>query len=184
MREVEVFPDSPVGKVRFFLIDTRDKMALECRCARHGGRLVRLFALGNFRVFPKSLVRDDLVSKFIQRAMKAAPAAGATAPPDAYFAEAYPAVWEFVTVTHVDLDGLEMKRQTATMSIFAQDGLWKVFLNDRETKQCVCVAAVTFTALLEVLEATLQGDEVPWRAMTQAGGTARQKAPRKPTGQG
>ncbi len=119
------------------------------------------------------------MSEYLKKALQSAPPAGAGAPMDGYFAETYPAVWEFLTLAEIDLGDLRQKRQTATLSVFVQDALWKVFLNDRQTQQCVCVAARTFTALLEALEATLTSDEVPWRVMSPVGGTTRQKGVRK-----
>lgn len=184
MRKRRVYPDSAVGKVQFFLLDYPDKMALECVCSRYGGRLVRLFVEGDWRQYPLLLNRDRVVSEFIKKAIKSAPPPGCGAPPDAFFAEQYPAVWDFLTLSVIDMDGLEMKRLTSTLSIFTQDGLWKCFLNDRDRQKCLCVAAITFTALLEALEAALTSDETPWRDMLQGGSTTRQKGRGKPTGQG
>lgn len=179
MREVEVYAGRKVGKVRFFLRDDGGKISLECVCSRHRGRLAYFFAYGNWRVLPLLRMRDQLVSSFINRALRSVPESSCGAPGDPYFADSYPALWDFLTVTRFEVDGKTETRQVATLSIFTQDAMWKAFLNERESRRCLCVAAPTFTALWEALEATLTSDNVPWRAMNSDGSTARQKPPRK-----
>lgn len=179
MREIEVYADYPMRGVQFFLRDYRDKIVFEAVCRRHGARIVRFFSLGNFRVWPLVLKRDDLVSDFIKRALKSMPQNGAASVPDEHFRETYPALFDFMTVTRIDLDGREAARLTATVNVFVQDGFFKAFLNDRQTGRSLCVAAVTFTRLWEALEEALTSDEVPWRQRNEDGSTTRQKGRRR-----
>lgn len=179
VKRQEVYPDCRDRRLKFFLTDFRDKLTLECVCRRHGGRVAFYFVNGNWRVTPYVERREALVSELLKRALRAAGSPNGGLPDDPVFMEACPAVWEFLTVTEIDLVDLKQKRQTSTLSLFVQDGMWKVFLNDRETQRCVCVAARSLAALWDTLEACLTSDEVPWRAMTAMGGTTRQKGGRK-----
>lgn len=119
------------------------------------------------------------MSSFIKRALASVPQNGAAPLADAHFQETYPALFEFMTCTRIDLDGREQSRLTATVNVFVQDGFFKAFLNDRQTGRSLCVAAVTFTRLWEALEEALTSDEVPWRLRQEDGSTTRQKGRRR-----
>lgn len=55
-------------------------------------------------------------------------------------------------------------RDPSTMSIFTDGPLWKVFLNERNSRQSLCVTAATHAELLAVLETSLGSGCADWRA--------------------
>lgn len=74
----------------------------------------------------------------------------------------YPTLAEFLTSTAYDGD-LPGSRQTATLLIFAQDGMWKACLRDRQEMRSAWVAAALFNDLLPVLENALGDAGLVWR---------------------
>lgn len=84
---------------------------------------------------------------------------GVAAPPG-NLAETHPNLSEHLTATQYE-DG--SPRQTSTILAFAQDGLWKACLRDREEGRCLWVAASAYELLIDALEAMLCDPEAIWR---------------------
>lgn len=79
---------------------------------------------------------------------------------DAEMSKQYPALMEFMTIT---VNDDKTPRETATVLIFAEAGLFKGCLSDRETQQTLWASSDTFEGLLEALEAMLQSGSPQWR---------------------
>lgn len=62
-------------------------------------------------------------------------------------------------------DGSE--RQTATLLIFAADGVWKACLNDRSEEQCLWASGSDVAAALDALETMLDTGAPDWRRVTK-----------------
>jgi len=67
---------------------------------------------------------------------------------------------EYLTLTAWE-DG--KPRKTATLLLFAEDGVWKCCLNDRENGRVTFRSSETIEELLKALSDALEGDEVDWR---------------------
>jgi hypothetical protein len=79
---------------------------------------------------------------------------------DEDFQKDYPYVWEYLTASAYD-DGTP--RQTATLTLFADGGVWSCALTDRqEDRTCWC-SGLTLRALLLALEDRCQ-EAGSWRA--------------------
>lgn len=104
---------------------------------------------------------ENVMGKFTEKAKQAAAKkVGPQAAKDADFAKDYPALHEYLTEVLTSAGEL---RQTASLSIFTQDGCFKAYLNDKETGMSLAAAGDSFTGLLEALEAMLQSPATPWR---------------------
>ncbi len=62
-------------------------------------------------------------------------------------------------------DGSE--RQTATLLIFATEGVWKVCLNDRAEEQALWASGVDVASALDALERMLDTEAPDWRRTTR-----------------
>jgi len=176
--KVEVYPDYSVPRVKFFLCDTADTVGIECVCRRHGARLVYVWAYVDWRRKQKGEARNLLVAELLKAALRKVEPHVGTGIIDLDFNDRWPTLFEFMTVSSYEEAGKRVERRTATLNVFTQDGMWKVFLNDRETQRCMCVASRTHRDLLDALEAALTSDEPPWRAIDPTGSTTRQGAKR------
>lgn len=115
--------------------------------------------------------RNEFVSKFIAKSLVKAAAMGKGKPAtDPAMEKALPAVHEFLTCLD---DGTGKPRETATLNIFVQDGMWKAFLNDRHSGMSLCVSSESFQGVLGALEREIQGESPGWRPM-------RSSVPQKP----
>lgn len=116
-------------------------------------------------------VEGQAMAKFLRKATaKPASEQTNTAAADHGLEREHPALHEYLTLTRHD-DGQE--RQTATLLVFCEGGMFKVCLSDRDTSQTLWAAAETFVEALEALEACLQSPNPQWR--TSAG----KRQPRK-----
>lgn len=79
---------------------------------------------------------------------------------DAALASSCPALHEFLTL-RVLPDG--KARTPSTLLLFAEGGLWKACLNERDQAVNLWATAETFQGLLLELEARLTADHVEWR---------------------
>jgi hypothetical protein len=110
--------------------------------------------------------------RFIQKSLaKATPHTDAPAD-DKVMAKATPALLEFLTLNQVE----GKARKTATLTVFTDSGLWKCFLNDRESGKQLAASADTFSGLLTALEGRITSDDPEWR---EAPSWTQQKATRK-----
>lgn len=78
---------------------------------------------------------------------------------DAYWTQC-PLLLEYLTSTAWG-DGSE--RETATLTVFVEEGRWKACLNDRARHRSAFVAAKGLADLLVGLEEGLQEDDLDWR---------------------
>lgn len=78
-----------------------------------------------------------------------------------------PTLWSYLTQTTWE-DGTA--RQTAGLLIFAQDGMLKAMLRDKDAGLCLWVAGKSWAGLLGALEAALNDPEAEWRVDRQAEG--------------
>lgn len=79
---------------------------------------------------------------------------------DVTMAKSFPALHEFLTEM---VNDDKTPRQTASLSVFTQDGYFKVCLTDRETNMCLFATSEGFQDALEALEAELQSPAPDWR---------------------
>lgn len=108
---------------------------------------------------------------YVRKAQKASPPGGQGGGMVASaFGEGYPALWEYLTLAAWD-DG--KPRQTATLTVFCEEGVVKLCLNDRDQDRSGWVSAATVETALERLDADLREDEVDWRRPKGRGGKGR-----------
>jgi hypothetical protein len=79
----------------------------------------------------------------------------------------FPNLWDHLTQKRWD-DG--SARQTSSLLLFEQDGVFKAMLRDREAALCLWVAAQGFFAVFEALEAALCDPAAEWRVDRQQEG--------------
>lgn len=79
---------------------------------------------------------------------------------DDKFAKKYPTVLEYLTDVQWD-DGTE--RERSTVSLFIEDGAFKLALNDKALRRSLYVTADTMEAAFSVLERSLQAPQADWR---------------------
>lgn len=83
-----------------------------------------------------------------------------------------PALHEFLTLPRWD-DGCA--RKLGTISVFWEDGFWKAWLNDKDGQRSVCVAALSLSALLLLVDEKLVTDDLQWRKARPDVGRAGRK---------
>lgn len=71
-----------------------------------------------------------------------------------------PTVHEWLTETQWD-DG--KPRKTTTLMVVVENGRWKLWVHDRDSKKSAWVTADAWEALWEVLERSLKDDDLEWR---------------------
>lgn len=118
----------------------------------------------------------DEVRRFLEMALSKGnrPKAAADGPPplkDVGFAKTYPVTWDYLTQTRWE-DG--SARLTATLLLFASEGILKGMLNDRDAQQTLWVASGTVMGVFAALEAALGDERADWRQdRRQVGDQAR-----------
>lgn len=79
---------------------------------------------------------------------------------DSAFGARYPALFEFL----IEMEWSEgVVRETGTLLLFAEDGLWKACLSDRDGDRRAFYGSDSFTGLLEGLNKGLVADTLDWR---------------------
>jgi len=86
---------------------------------------------------------------------------GKPAAEDAAASKQYPNIVLLLTATKDDAGKL---RKTATLTICAEDGLFKGGIRDRENSASLWKSAKTFDGLFKALEAALDDPDAEWRA--------------------
>lgn len=121
---------------------------------------------GHRRYVAPTLAKGPLMTRFLQR-KSAQPdqAAKPEEPPDSSFLEAYPALWEYLTVGKWE-DGTP--RQRSTITFFYEDGLWKACLNDRDGSRSLFVSCPIWNDVLRALERASTDPAAPWRGYANA----------------
>lgn len=79
---------------------------------------------------------------------------------DVKFKKDYPTLWDYLTQQQWD-DG--SARETAGLTMFVQDGLFKALLKDNDAGQCLWVAAHGFFDVLAALEKQASAPVADWR---------------------
>jgi hypothetical protein len=72
----------------------------------------------------------------------------------------FPALHDYLTL---GTDSSGAPRRVSTLTLFAEHGSWKVFLNERDVGASICATGDTVNAVLSSLEAMLEADNCPWR---------------------
>jgi len=95
---------------------------------------------------------------------------------DPAFANPYPILWSYLTQMKWE-DG--SPRQTSSLLIFADDGVLKAMLRDREVGLCLWVAGATVQGLWDALEGALTDPRADWRADRKFEGDPAKRQRRK-----
>lgn len=80
--------------------------------------------------------------------------------PDGDFASGYPLVTEYLCTQQYD-DG--SPRERSALSLFCEDGMLKLALNDKAEGRSLYVSAESLEDALELLERALHATNAPWR---------------------
>lgn len=112
----------------------------------------------------KHNVERSLVEKALSSRGPSAARAGAS---DADLAATYPTLHEFLTLSALS-DGTP--RQTSTLLVFTDGGLWKAVLNERDGELSLWATAESLQGLLVELESRLTAPVVDWRSKPRLNG--------------
>lgn len=92
---------------------------------------------------------------------------GGTSDPESDWGAEDPAFAKDHPIVHAFLASREMiggkRRQGATLTIVAEDGVWKAGLRDRDKQASLWVSATTVAGVYDALEAALGKTPVEWR---------------------
>ena len=80
---------------------------------------------------------------------------------DPEFQSKLPGLFEFLTLARWD-DGTP--RQPGTALFFAQDGLWKAWLNDRDSRRSCFFTCEAFLLLLSEVNTAIVENTLAWRS--------------------
>jgi hypothetical protein len=86
---------------------------------------------------------------------------GKAAMPDEEFAAEYPTITEYLTTTSWD-DGTA--RKPSTISLFVEQGVVKLALNDRAYERTLFVSGESLRSALVTMDAALAAASIPWVA--------------------
>lgn len=84
---------------------------------------------------------------------------------DPGFAGSYPILWSYLTQNRWQ-DG--SPRLTSSLLLFADDGVLKAMLRDREAGLCLWIAGATVSGLFDALEAAVSDAKADWRQDRQS----------------
>jgi hypothetical protein len=101
---------------------------------------------------------------------------GPRAADDKEFASVYPVLWSYLSQCQWE-DGTA--RDTSSLLIFAQDGILKAMLRDRDAGLCLWGSAPTVGGLFEVLEGMLSDPKADWRQDRQQPGQTAKRVGKK-----
>lgn len=105
--------------------------------------------------------REDWSMSWIRKFQRPdGPPPDAPAATDGEWMQDFPALHEYLTAVR-DVDG--KSRRTSTLTLFADGGSWKGFLNERALGCSLCATGSTIADVLSALEVMLEGDSPPWR---------------------
>lgn len=79
---------------------------------------------------------------------------------DSWWAQKHPALVEFLTLSQWEDGSL---RETGTVLLFAEDGVWKACLNDRDAAKVAFVSGTSLEDVLVRAEAGLEEGDLDWR---------------------
>lgn len=84
----------------------------------------------------------------------------------------WPTLWSYMTQSRWDDD---TPRATSGLTIFVQDGLFKVLLKENEQSLCLWAAGIGLYPALDAIEAALCTPAPDWRTDRRAGGGVAKK---------
>jgi len=96
---------------------------------------------------------------------------------DAGWLSEYPALHEYLVVS-TNPDG--SPRRTSTLTLFAEHGSFKGFLNERQSGASLCATGDSVAATLSALEVMLEAENTPWRFSDRAKEGNRQRLKKGP----
>lgn len=102
------------------------------------------------------------------------------ASPD-YLVERWPTLADMLCATAYEGD-MPGSRMVATLLLFAQEGLWKACLADRQENRCLWLSTLQFGELFTALEEALCSADTVWREDRNRG--AEQARRQKPQNRG
>lgn len=146
----------------FLLRNSRHRL-FEVAVVRDGW-VVRRVACRHPATWPRDYleVRAEM-AKFVDRvATKVTASTRLASPAVAAWANAYPALWEYLTLDAYE-DG--EARLTSMLMFFAEDGCFKGCLQDRQEGRSLWVTGESLVLCLDALEARLQAGNADWRQM-------------------
>lgn len=109
---------------------------------------------------PKAVLEDWAMS-LLKKGDKKPPGGGETTHfEDDSFGQQYPLLWAFFSQTEW---GPDDPRETGSMLLFRQDGMYKVMLRDPNDGTCLWVAARTLSGVFDAGEASLGDPGADWR---------------------
>jgi len=110
---------------------------------------------------PRPVQREGLSAMIKRQSGSNSSASGRThAALDAVMLAERPLLMEYL-VDMLFEDGSE--RQTATLLIFAADGVWKACLNDRAEEQALWASGASIASALDALESMLDSSSPEWK---------------------
>lgn len=126
------------------------------------------------RVSPLSLAEVAVAMAIAKRERAEPGASRAASAEDAALAKKHPHLHEYMTSTRYE-DGAA--RQTSSVLIFVQDGLWKAMLKDRDANETLWATGDTMAAAVASLDAMLGSGKGEWRAERprEGGGSASRR---------
>lgn len=117
-------------------------------------------------------MHEDCMSFLTKQAEKDARSAASASRDGMKFQERFAAIVEWTTSTEFPEGG---ERQTATVMILSEDGVYKCCLNDRQNSRSLWVSGPSLLDALDALEAILRAGTGEWRAYTPFKGKKPQK---------
>lgn len=169
--EVQIYP---LGAEPLWIYEKRSRTIVTWRayCPIRRVTICRLFHQWDWTSHDRWEARRFCLSEFVKRALATSQNIGPGQKcKDEKFVKLYPAFAEFLTLEEID----GKPRQTSTISLFWQQGMFRAFLNDRDAGLSLCVCSDTFQALWNVLEKTLVSDDPGWRPIGGPGGKGKSK---------
>jgi hypothetical protein len=141
---------------------------LLCYAARRG----RASYAGHYGHRPRPRARVLPVTQYLQRpAVAPASGAGVSVPASCSLSQSFPALVEFLAASKW-ADGAP--RLPGTVTLFSDDGAWKLCLSDKDSQRIAFVTAPSPTEALERAEAGLRGSALDWRLQRPHSGQRRQ----------
>lgn len=89
---------------------------------------------------------------------------------DPAFFKKYPALAEFLSLEAWDE---QTARERGTLTLFWEEGCFKLAVNDRDSEQTTFLSKGTFLGVLESLEKGFKEDSLDWRAQKGKGAVKR-----------
>lgn len=98
---------------------------------------------------------------------------------DLDFQTDYPLLWEHLAALTFEGEP-GSRRQTSTLNMFVQDGVWKAFLKDREAGMFLAMSAPCFAVLLTAIELALGDPRAVWREDRAQGAPTAKRVNKRP----